>query len=138
MLKKNHCELWVVYGLTVMREGTVRRWCRKFKDEQTNVHDEERSGRPAICSDDDLVQSVDQNICDRRRIIISELLCKFLQISHTVLYEIIRLRLGYHRKFCARWVPKMLTGAHKTHGMVSALTFQSDNTKMAMNFTIIS
>jgi hypothetical protein len=30
-----------------------------FEDGRTDVHDEERSGRPTICSDD-LVQSVEQ------------------------------------------------------------------------------
>jgi hypothetical protein len=33
-----------------MREENVRQWCRKFKYGRKNVHDEERSGRPAICS----------------------------------------------------------------------------------------
>jgi hypothetical protein len=49
-------------------------------------------------------------------------LCEFPQISHTVLYEIISVRLGYH-KFCTRWVPKMLTGMHKMQRMALALTF---------------
>jgi hypothetical protein len=43
-----------------------------FKDGQTNVYDEERSGQPSVVSDD-LVQSVDQKIFDRWRFIISEL-----------------------------------------------------------------
>jgi hypothetical protein len=39
---KLHRELCAtVYGQTVMNEGTVRQWCRMFKDERTNVHDEE-------------------------------------------------------------------------------------------------
>jgi len=38
------------------------------------------------------------------------------------LYEIVIKKLGYH-KFCARWVPKMLTGVYKTQRMGSALTF---------------
>jgi hypothetical protein len=42
----------VVYGQTVMSEGTVRQTCRMFKDGWTNVHDEERSGRPSVVSDD--------------------------------------------------------------------------------------
>jgi hypothetical protein len=42
-------------------------------------------------------------------------------------------RLGYHN-FCARRVSKMLTGAHKTQRITSALTFLSDTIKMAMNF----
>jgi hypothetical protein len=54
-----------VYGQNVMSEGTVRQWCRMFKDGRTNVHDEEGSGRLSVVSDD-LVQSVDQKICERR------------------------------------------------------------------------
>jgi hypothetical protein len=68
------------------------------------------------------INIVDQKICERRRVTISELSCEFLQISRTVLYEIITVRLGCH-KVCARWVPKMLTGRHKTQRMASALPF---------------
>jgi hypothetical protein len=69
-----------------MNEGTVRQWCRVFKDRQTNVHDEERSGWPSVVSDD-LVQSMDQQICDRQCFPISEFPCEFPQISRTVLYK---------------------------------------------------
>jgi hypothetical protein len=93
-----------VYGQNVMSEGTVRQWCKMFRDGWTNVHDEERSGRPSVVSDD-LVQSVEQKICERWRFTISELLYEFPCISRTVLYEINTDRLGYH-KFCARWVSK--------------------------------
>jgi hypothetical protein len=34
-------ELCAVYGRSAMSEGTVRQWCKMFKDGQTNVHDEE-------------------------------------------------------------------------------------------------
>jgi hypothetical protein len=63
---------------------------------RANVHDEERSGRPSE------IQSVDQIICERRRFRISEISCEFPQISRTVLYKIITVRLGYHHKLCAR------------------------------------
>jgi hypothetical protein len=44
----------------------------------------------------DLVQNVDQNICERRRLPISEISCEFPQISGIVLYEIIsQTRLSY-------------------------------------------
>jgi hypothetical protein len=46
-----HRELCAVYGRNVMSEGTVRQWCRMFEDGRTNVHDEERSSRVAICSE---------------------------------------------------------------------------------------
>jgi transposase len=34
-----------------MSEGTVRQWFKMFKDGQTNVHDEEQSGRPSVVND---------------------------------------------------------------------------------------
>jgi hypothetical protein len=77
--------------------------------------------QPCLLSDD-LLRSVDQKICERWHFTISELSCEFPQISHTVLYEIITVRVGYH-KFCPRWVLKMLTDVHKMQEMASALTF---------------
>jgi hypothetical protein len=114
-----HPELYTaVCGRNVMSEGTVMQWCKMLKDGRTNLHDEERSGRPSVVSDD-LVQNVDQKICERRRFTVSELSCEFSQISRTVLKETFTVRLGYH-KFCARWFPKMLTVAHKMQRMVWA------------------
>jgi hypothetical protein len=46
---------------------------------------------------DDHVQSVEQKTGERRHFTISELLYEFPQISLTVLYEIITVRLGYHK-----------------------------------------
>jgi hypothetical protein len=79
-------------------------------DRQTNIHDEEQSGLPSAVSDS-LVQSVDQNICERQRFTISEFHVNFRKF-HTV-------RLGY-RKFYIRWVPKMLMGVHRTQRMASS------------------
>jgi hypothetical protein len=42
-------ELCAVYCQNVMREGSVRQWCRMFEDGQTDVQNEEQSGQPAIC-----------------------------------------------------------------------------------------
>jgi hypothetical protein len=36
-----HYELHVVYSQNVISEGTVRQWCRMFKDGRTNVQYEE-------------------------------------------------------------------------------------------------
>jgi hypothetical protein len=92
-----------------------------FKDGQTNVHNGKRSGQSSVVSDD-LVQSVDQKICEKWHFTISELSSEFTQTAHTVLYGIIAVRLCYH-KFCARWVPKMQMGVHKMQRMASALIF---------------
>jgi transposase len=116
-----HLELCAVRGQNIMSEGTVRQWCRMFKDGRTNAQDEERSGRQSVVSDD-LVQNVDPEICERQRFTISELSYEFRQISLTVLHQIITVRIGYH-EFCATWVLKMLTGAHKKQRIVSVLAF---------------
>jgi hypothetical protein len=126
-----------VYGQNIMNEGTVRQSveCSKM-DEQMFTMKSEVFGRPSVVSDD-LVHSVEQKICERRRFTISELSCEFQQISRNLLYEIMTVRLGYH-KFYARWVPKLLTGVHKTQRMASVLTFYSRTTKMTINFSITS
>jgi hypothetical protein len=92
-----------------------------FKDGWTNVHDEELSDWPSVVSDD-LVQSVDQNICKRWCFTVPELSCEFPQIPCTALYEINTVRLGYY-KLCTRWVLKMLTDAHKMQRKASLWLF---------------
>jgi hypothetical protein len=58
---KFHLELCAVCGQNVMSEGTVRQGCRMFKDGRINIHNEERSGRPTVVSDDH-DQTVDQKL----------------------------------------------------------------------------
>lgn len=55
-----HRELCAIYGPTVMSEGKVRQWCREFREGRSNVHDDERSGRPSVQTDD-LVERVIQS-----------------------------------------------------------------------------
>jgi hypothetical protein len=105
------------YSKNVTSEGTARQWCRMFKNGRTIVYYEERSGRPSVVRDF-LVQS------ERRLFTLSELSPEFPQTSRTVLYEIIIFRPVYH-KFCRRWIPEMLTCAHKTQWIASALIFRA-------------
>jgi hypothetical protein len=67
--------------------------------------------------DDDIVQALTTKICERWRFTIPNFR-EFPLISRTLLYKIITVTLGY-RKFCARHVPKMLMGVHKTQKMAS-------------------
>jgi hypothetical protein len=61
-----------------------------FEDGRTNVHDEEQSGRMAICSEWRIMLEVLIKKCvKRRRFTISELPCEFPQISRTDLYGIV-------------------------------------------------
>jgi hypothetical protein len=77
-------------------------------DEQQFRMKSEVVDQPSSASDD-LVRSVDQVICERQRFTFSQFLCVFPQILHTVLYEIIAIRVGCN-KFCARWIPKIFDG----------------------------
>jgi len=111
-------QLVEVYGESVMSEGKVRQWCRSFKEGRSNVHDEDRSGRPSVVSEN-LIERIDTKIRENRRFTITELSEQFPEVSRTVLYELVTEELQYH-KICARWVPRMLTETHKQKRMQSA------------------
>jgi len=40
-----------------------------------------------------------------------------------VIYDIVSEQLGYKKKRCARWLPKMLTEEHKQKGLAAAQLF---------------
>ncbi|GBM34861.1 hypothetical protein AVEN_47801-1 [Araneus ventricosus] len=44
-------------SMRTLSDGVVREWCRKFKDERTVVHDEERQGCKSVTTED-IVQQV--------------------------------------------------------------------------------
>ena len=83
-----HRQLCQVYETNVIRKQMVRRWCRQFIAGQQHVHDEERSGRPSIITDD-LVKLVPERIMENRRFTITELSSHFLQISHSLVQKIV-------------------------------------------------
>jgi hypothetical protein len=85
-----------------------------FRDGRTDVHDEERSGWPSVVSDD-LIQSVDQKICERRLFTFSELSCEFSQIS-----QLFSTKLSQLGKAVTSF---MLMGVHTMQKMASAVTF---------------
>jgi hypothetical protein len=108
---ETHRQLCKVYENNVMSEGGVWQWCIMFKNGHTNVYDEERSGRPTIVTDE-LVAKINEKIHENRHFTITVFSLEFPQISRSLLHEIVMEKLGYH-KFCARWVPKLLSEDHK-------------------------
>jgi hypothetical protein len=66
-----HKQVVAVYG-DVMNRQNVRKWCREFHEGRTEVHDEQRSGRPSLISDD-LLQKIEGEIRANRRGTIREL-----------------------------------------------------------------
>jgi len=96
-----HRRLVAVYGQHVMNAARVRKWCTIFRNEQTDVHDAERSGRTSLITDA-LKQKVNSIIRENRYFTISEVYEKCPELSRTVVYEIVKEHLQY-RKICARW-----------------------------------
>jgi len=56
-----HKQIVAVYG-KVMNRQNVTKWCREFSKARTDVHDEQRSGRPSLISYD-LLQETEGEIC---------------------------------------------------------------------------
>ena len=55
--KEIHKQIVAVYG-NVMNRQNVTKWCCEFSEGRTNIHDEQRSVRPSLISDD-LLQAAD-------------------------------------------------------------------------------
>jgi hypothetical protein len=104
-----------------MNRQNVAKWCRKFSEGRTDVHDKQRSSSPSLISDV-LLQELEGEIRANRQVMIRELHHVIPEVSKITIHEAVTEKLGY-RKLCTHWVPKMLMDAHKTKRMGSALKF---------------
>ena len=64
-------QIVAVYG-NVMNRQNMTKWFREFSEGRTDVHDEQRSGRPSLISDD-LLQETEGEIRANRRLSLREL-----------------------------------------------------------------
>ncbi|GBO06420.1 hypothetical protein AVEN_103236-1 [Araneus ventricosus] len=67
---------------------------QRFKDNRMNAHDDERSRRPSVVTED-LGQKVDGKVLENIRFTISSLSNEFPQVSRRVLYGIVTENLDY-------------------------------------------
>ncbi|XP_039618307.1 protein GVQW3-like, partial [Polypterus senegalus] len=116
-----HRQLVETYGPEVMLRQHVYKWVRSFKEGRTDTHDEEKSGRPSLVSEE-LLQQVDEKIRSDRCVMIDTLHEMFPQFSRSLMDEIVSEKLDY-RKLSARWVPKMLTPEHRQNCVLAAREF---------------
>jgi hypothetical protein len=65
-----------------------------FNGGKTNVHDEERSGRPFLITED-LRNMIDRHIRTNRRFTLDEIREKFPQIFRSLILEIVTEHLHY-------------------------------------------
>ncbi|PNF43068.1 hypothetical protein B7P43_G02717 [Cryptotermes secundus] len=105
-----HHRLRRANGSVCMGASSVRRWVKHFKDGNTSIEDEPRSGRPRTTSTERNKVRLDEIIEDDRRVTVDTIARK-LGIGHSTVQEMIE-SLGY-RKVCARRVPLLLTEDHK-------------------------
>ena len=89
-----HRRLFAVYGEHVMNAASVGKWCTMFKNGRTDVHEAGRSGRPSGITDA-LKQKVNRIIRENRHFTISEVYEQCLEVSRTVVYEIVTEHLHY-------------------------------------------
>jgi len=119
-VREIHKKIVAVY-VNVINRQNVTKWCREFSEGRTDVHDEQRSGRPSLISDD-LLREIEGEIRTNQSMTVRELHHIIPKVSKTIIHEAVTEKIGY-RKLCASWVPKMLTDDHKTKLMGSALKF---------------
>ncbi|GFV50504.1 HTH_48 domain-containing protein [Trichonephila clavipes] len=81
-----HRQITEVYGTETMSDSKGRKWVKKFKDVRTNVHDEKRSARPSVITDD-LMQVFGTKIRENRRFTITTLSLKFPDIFLSVVHN---------------------------------------------------
>jgi len=102
-----HHQICQVYGDNAMSDGMVRKWVRMFNEGRENAHDEVRSGRPSLVSDD-LLRKVNERVRDDRRFTISDMYLHFPQISRTLLYDIFSSHLGRRRPDSEKGIQKLV------------------------------
>jgi len=105
-----HCRLHRVYGEVCMGASSVRRWVKHFKDGNTIIQDQPRSGRPRTASTERNKKRFDEIIKEDRRVTLDAIATK-LGMGHSAVQE--KIGSLRNRKNCVRWVMLLLTEDHK-------------------------
>jgi len=79
-----------------MNWQNVTKWCREFSEGRTDVHDEQRSGRQSLISDD-LLQETEGEVRANRRVTLRELHHFIPEMSKTTIHEAVTEKLGYRK-----------------------------------------
>jgi hypothetical protein len=81
-----HKQILAVYGNVTNRQN-VMKWCCEFSEGETDVHDEQSSGRPSLISDD-LLQEIEGEIRANRLVTIRELHHIIPKVSKTIVQKL--------------------------------------------------
>ena len=91
-----HKQIIVAVYDNVMNRQNVTKWCREFSEGRTNVHEEQRSGRPSLICDN-LLQETEGEIGANRSVTIRELHHIVPEVSKTTIHEAVTEKLGYKK-----------------------------------------
>ena len=99
-------EINLVYGENAMAERTVRKWFARFKEENFDLEDAPRSGRPTEIDEGQLNQLLHEDSRQTTRELAERMNC-----SHTCMENHLHL-MGKVQK-CGVWVPHALSDNNK-------------------------
>jgi len=105
-----------VYGDNAMKKTAVYKWVKRFSEGRESVTDEERSGRPATRTEENIAK-VRQIFRENRRLTVRSMAEQVIIDSETV-RKILTEDLVM-RKVCAKMVPKELTEEQKQRRVFS-------------------
>ncbi len=111
LLKKSPAECLIMlneaYGENSMKKTQVYFWFKRFKEGQTSIEDDERSGRPSTSTNDKNVELLQKFVRANRHVTCKELSLEF-GISLGSVMSILHDKLNMKR-LCQVWVPKLLS-----------------------------
>lgn len=111
---KKICEkLQEAFGDAAVSQSVVYEWVKRFKEGQTSLRDNARSGRPSTSRNESNVNLIREKIYQDRRLTVRELATEtgLSQGSvHSILTEDLRMR-----RVVAKFVPKLLTVDQKAN-----------------------
>lgn len=101
------------YGDESLSRTRCFEWHSRFKAGRTSVADDERSGRPSMCTTEENVESIRRVVHEDRRITIKDI-ASSTNLSFGTVQAILTGDLNMHR-VAAKFVPRLLTPEQKAH-----------------------
>ena len=105
-------QIFGIYGTQTISMRTIFRWVKAFKAGNFSVEDGTRPGRPKSFVTKDNIAAVKIVVKQDARLSVKDI-ASCTGISEGSVHTNLKKRLDL-RKFCARWVPHLLTEEQKT------------------------
>lgn len=109
---------------------SIQHLCKEFKEGRTDIHDDQRSGRPSVA--DETIMKMEYAMLKDRKITVRKL-NEIPDVSKTSIDKTLTDDSG-HAKVCARWVPRMFTEGLKWQRVEVAREFLELMEPMMKNF----